>query len=177
VQTLLVVGVDTLAGSNLALAYADEFSVVGLSGTGASVGTIPAIACELQDAARVAQQIRSVEPDWIVHCGPFSRSSWEAEEPLPSTAVDEAVHVARAAEQVGCYLTVLSSDLVCAGPWIFHDEAQAPCGLGLAAQATRCMEEAVPRTCRRSLVARTNVYGWGTGERRCGLAESIFDAM
>lgn len=176
-QTLLIAGIDTLLGSNLALALGDEFKVVGLSAEPFRLDGVNSQACPLEKADDVAAAVRSTRPDWIVYCGPLSRSSWEPADTFGPGAQQAAVNLACEAGALGCVLTVISTDEVFSGPWLFHTEDEAPQGQGWRATAALAMEASVRERCPQSLVVRTHAYGWAPCLGGTGLIERIHTAL
>jgi dTDP-4-dehydrorhamnose reductase len=72
-------------------------------------------------------------------------------------------------------LTVISSDVVFAGPRMFHEETSVPGNASARAAQVRAMEEALAPT--RALVVRTHAYGWSPIEAHAGFAQRAFEAL
>jgi dTDP-4-dehydrorhamnose reductase len=160
-ELLLITGVDELVGANLAVCLADRFDVVALPRRRfASPAGCRTVACRFDRPADIAAVVRRHMPQWIIHCGPWSSSSWDP----PAAPIDASaeaalcVALADAAQDVNARLTVLSTDAVFAGPWIFHDEQASPASDDPRSSAARCVESALRDT--DALVVRTHAYGW-----------------
>lgn len=176
-QTLLIVGIDTLVGSNVALALSETFDVVGLAPEPPDLDPVRTAVCSWENANELASQIRSMRPDWIIYCGPMSRSSWEPAGDFGPVDQQATVHLAREAHHLGCGLTVISTDAVFGGPWLFHDEDEQPQAESWLATTALAIEAAATEHCPQALVVRTNAYGWTPGGQPAGLIERISSAL
>lgn len=177
-ERLLVTSLDTLVGSNLALAMADRCEVLGLYDRCELTTPSLRTACwHPDDTSTIGQHIDDWRPQWIVHTGPLSASSWQA--PACAIAAErEPAVVARlveAADRHGCRLTVISSDAVFAGPRMFHDESSPATSPAPAAAQGRAMERVLQRS--NALVVRTHAYGFGVDPEESGFAEWAFEAL
>jgi dTDP-4-dehydrorhamnose reductase len=162
VTTILVVGIDSTVGANIAAHLADKHAVVGLS----CGGRIAIENCETAlcgaSADAPTRHIQSARPDWIIYCGPESRSCWEhgAGERLNAACVDTAAQWAAAARQADCRFTMISSDAAFTGPWIFHDEESLAVCRSTEAAHIRDAEKRVREACPEAMIVRTNAFGW-----------------
>ncbi len=78
-ERLLVTGVDGPLGSNLALALAEPFEVLGLYGDYVvESSVVRTTACARDDFARLGELTRDWQPAWILHCGPLSKAAWDS---------------------------------------------------------------------------------------------------
>lgn len=177
---VLVAGIDTIVGANLAAWLANRYQVTGLSWS----DPIAIAGCETSvcdgDAAEAAHQcVASERPQWIVYCGPAALSSWQADmaAALHPSSVAAAGAWARAAETFGCELAVVSSDGVFSGPWMFHRESGACFCESNPARVIRLIEKEVAESCPGALIVRTNVFGWGPTPDAAGLVESTLSAL
>jgi len=175
VVRLLVIGVDTLLGSNLALALADRCEVLGLyDRLAVQAEGVKTAEWRPGEPASLAACFDTWQPQWILHCGPLAASSWEVS-PSVSDMHREAAVVAQLAElshRWGCSLTVLSSDAVFSGPRMFHDERWLASNTTARAVQTLAMEQAVAPY--DALVVRTHAYGWSVNGRQPGFAEQAY---
>jgi len=176
-ERLLVTGVDYPLGFNLAVALADRCDVLGLYGRhavecpGASTAAWDGL-----DLDAIGEVIAQWRPQWMIHCGPLSRPSWD--EAMLEGENHEPRVVARLAELAtasGLRLTVLSSDAVFAGPRMFHEETSPAESPSPRAACTRAMERALVNS--RALVARTHAYGWSPVAAHAGFAESAAESL
>jgi dTDP-4-dehydrorhamnose reductase len=177
VERLLVCGIDSMLGANLALELAERCEVLGLYERAALES--PAVrTAEWQpdDSAALVAFVDEWQPQWIVRCGPLAASSWD-DAPDGDVAGREprvVRQLADAAERFGSRLTVISSDAVFAGPRMFHDEAAAGASSAPRAAWVRQMERVLDD--REALVVRTHAYGWSFAGAP-GFAERTFEAV
>ncbi len=172
---LLIVGVDSMVGSNLALALSREFDVIGLHQQ--KPFHLPAIrtsGCRTDDPAAVASAVRRRKPRWIIHCGPLAQSSWDQRglAGLTPVTVNVALAIAEAARDVGSRLTYLSTDAVFSGPRMFHNEQSPGKSSGEAVQG---IEQTLETT--GALIVRTHCYGWSPAGQRPVWIERLATAM
>ncbi len=160
VERLLVVGIDTVVGANLAAQLADRFHVIGLSAAeeiaieGCETAAVP-----LGDTHSARQAIALYRPDRVVLCQAAGDSSWHAgAADLGTVAVSTGAWI-EAAQAANNGLTLLSSDAVFTGPWMFHTESCDSFCQANEAQTLRSLEQAALKG-SNSLVVRTHPYGW-----------------
>jgi dTDP-4-dehydrorhamnose reductase len=178
VERLLITGIDHPLGANLALTLSDHCDVLGVYSQHAVES--PGLRTEqwaAGDRAAIETLIQDWQPQWIVHCGPLSVASWD---PAPRvTRLEQepqvVAHLAQLAAQQACRLTVLSSDVVFAGPRMFHEENSPAASPSPRATHVRNMERALEPT--GALVARTHAYGWGPVAATSCFAEQVFEAL
>jgi dTDP-4-dehydrorhamnose reductase len=171
VDKFLVVGVDTVAGANLAVTFAKQHHV----STWSSRDGHDLPNCHALDPADAPRAIvAKCRPDWVIYCGPAARSSWDpaAKAMITDDAVAAAHEWALAAAESGSRLCMISSDALFAGPWMFHDEeSHALCG-SYQSQVIRAAELQIQEHCPEALIIRTNVFGWSP-EQGAGWIETI----
>ncbi|MCY2967942.1 MAG: sugar nucleotide-binding protein [Planctomycetota bacterium] len=176
---LLIAGVDTVVGANLAAWLGGRYEVTGLSWE--SSLSIEGCEIELCRSGRdnPAAWLSNGQPDWIVFCGPGAESSWD-EEPSLSTRADWqgiAGTWARAAKEWNAEFTLVSSDAVFTGPWMFHRENGSCFCDTPTARLLRNIEQSVIEANPQALIVRTNAFGWSPREDRPGLAERIVETL
>ncbi len=161
-ERLLIVGIDTVVGANLAAQLADKFHVTGLSASeeiaieGCETATAPIV-----DAASARQAIALYRPDRLVLCQAAGDSSWHcAGTPDIRSAADATLAWIEAARATGKRCTLISSDAVFTGPWMFHPETCDSFCRASEAQTLRTLEAAAQKDGANSLVIRTHPYGW-----------------
>ena len=161
-NTILVVGVESVIGANLAAHLADRHSIIGLSSADIRID-----GCDVErlvdDEARDASRwLRSARPDWLVYCGPEASSAWDGgtARQLADGAPAAAGCWAAAAHAADCPFTMISSDAVFTGPWMFHDEESLAVCRSSEAARIRDAERAVREQCPAALIVRTNAFGW-----------------
>jgi dTDP-4-dehydrorhamnose reductase len=178
-ETLLVIGAESVVGANLACTLAERFHVAALS----SGGGIELEGCVNEecprDDAELTGLILETAPAWVVYCGPAAQCSWdEISKDRASRLLDEPRRVSAvsaATRQVGCRLTVVSSDAVFTGPRIFHGEAGLTYGSGPLAEASLAVEQALADS--PVLVVRTHAYGWSPLPDEISYAEAYWRAL
>lgn len=177
-ERLLVTGVDYPVGANLALKLADRCDVLGLYHRHAVECSDFATAhWDARDGDALDRLIHGWQPQWVIHCSALSASSWDAldraapadEEP---GAVERLVEVSRAA---AARLTVISSDVMFAGPRMFHDENAPANSPSPRAIPVRAMERVAEQA--GALVVRTHAYGWSPVPAHAGFAELAFESL
>lgn len=177
-ERLLVTGVDQPLGSNLALTLADRMDVLGLySQHAVRSSAVRTAFCPEEDRAGFQSLAQDWQPRWIIHCGPLSASSWDASDASSHVAEEPraAVHCAAVAGALAARLTVISSDLVFAGPRMFHEETSPAANPSPRATQVRAMEQALAST--GALVVRTHAFGWSPVASEAGFAERAFEAL
>lgn len=180
-KKILIAGIDTILGANLAVSLNDRYGVIGRSFSDPLVvGGHEAPVCPSHDPKAIKECVATERPDWLIYCGPASVSSWnQGGAPVMQLIRTPELMLpwAEAAEACGCDFTVISSDAVFTGPWIYHDEEDECFSENPAALAIRKMERSAIDTCRRTLVVRTNAYGWSPLPHVPGLIENILTAL
>ncbi|HEY2760041.1 MAG TPA: sugar nucleotide-binding protein [Pirellulales bacterium] len=160
---VLIIGVDTLAGCNLALSWADRCELIGISRDrsfqleGCRVVPLDAhVTSEIADVA--ADEL----PSLIVYCGAAARSSWDWNDEVDFDLESRrAEAICQAARNIGCPLTMVTTDTVFTGPqmfqredhdlWIARDDRSRSWVRGVE---LRFLEAS-------ALVVRSHLYGWG----------------
>lgn len=155
-QRVLIVGVDSVLGSNLALEFTKWFEVRGLY----TRFPVDVEGCRTEQQASgdaLLAQIDGLAPQWVVLCGALSQSSWNEFE----TSLDDALVVESllaGCDELEYRLTVLSSDAVFTGPRLFHEEFDSRLATGAPAREARRVEQLLAGT--SALLVRTHAYGW-----------------
>jgi dTDP-4-dehydrorhamnose reductase len=172
---LLIVGVESLCGSNLALALEDRFSVCGVSREGSfRPDGLETVVLRRDDVPGLTHHVTDLAPRWIVYCPLTAVSSWDLDPAVPSI-VDESAAARALADWSAANdarLTLLSTDAVFAGPRMFHMEDSPAAARGIWPDAARRMEQAVAGT--GALVVRSHVFGWSPQED--SFAEQVWSA-
>jgi dTDP-4-dehydrorhamnose reductase len=162
-KRVLVVGIDSIVGGNLAMGLSQHHQVVGLFST----SQVEIAGCHVQAGVPqtpegIHRELARTSPDLVVVSGPAARSIWSLGNrgKVDSREFQSAANWARAVAKTKSRLIVISSDAVFHGPWMFHEEQCTGVCLSPAAVAIRDMETQVLQTCPQALIARTNVFGW-----------------
>ncbi len=177
-QRVLVTGVESMLGSNLAWALSGRCEVLG--GYRHRAVESPAMRTapwNPADATSITELLESWRPQWVVHCPLLGGSSWDADQ-FPCERQFEpviATKLAEAAAAQGCTLTVITSDAVFSGPRMFHDELSTPLDSTAAAGICLAVERALSNT--HALVIRTHAYGWSGEHATSCFAEQAYESL
>lgn len=168
----LVVGVDTVAGANLAASFADQHQV----STWCQTAGYEIADCDaLSPALTPPQAIAACQPDCVIYCGAAARSAWE---PATKALINEEMVAATdawstAAAQAGTSFVLISSDAVFSGPWMFHEEHSHGTCNSFQSQVIRTAEQQTLENCPQALIIRTNTFGWSAGNESAGWVEAL----
>jgi dTDP-4-dehydrorhamnose reductase len=159
---VLIVGIDTLAGCNLALEWTDRCEVIGISrDRGFSLEGCRVVASGAGFEQEIVRIVAEEAPAQIVDCGAAARSSWDwTEEIDPAAEKRRGETICRVARRAGCRLTMVSTDGVFVGPRMFEredSEGWVIRGHGIRAWVREL--EAVYLEAG-ALVVRSHLYGW-----------------
>ena len=164
-DTILIVGVDTVVGANLAAVLSESAAVSGLTRSRGMAGAGPIGGCEvLSDGGErsIRHVLGRVRPQHVVFCGPGADSCWD-QAPRLAFSGDSVSHMrawARAAQETASGFTLISSDAVFTGPRMFHPETSPGLCESQPARILREAEAAVLEAHASALVVRTHVFGW-----------------
>lgn len=174
-KTFLIVGVETVVGANLAASWSEHAQIVGLSvGTDIRLPACERVILEQSSMENIRQCLQQTRAAHVIFCGAAARSSWE--HTGLSFANSDAELWALAAAQEEVHFTMISSDAVFTGPWMFHDESSASICESAEAAEIRKIESRVREVCPKSLIVRTNAFGWSPFGNH-GWLESLLSAM
>ncbi len=169
---LLILGIETLAGSNLALAFKDRCEILGVSFDGTS-RTEYCRALDARSISELRDVIATEQPQWTIYCGPASRSAWDWKDDFDfGQEVKRVAVVAEAVRSFADRLTLISTDAVFCGPHIFCRESFAPCDRPLSVAIRRIEQAGVSAD---ALVVRTHLFGWSPDGNTC--VEHSYDAL
>ncbi len=115
---LLVLGVDSVVGANLALSWAEHYAVCGLfRRQPVALDGCSTARFDPENVAAVQALVRQESPGWIVYCGTFGRGSWDIGEEIPDAEAEARLcaRLADTADTLGARLTILSTDAVFGG--------------------------------------------------------------
>lgn len=174
-KTFLIVGVETVVGANLAASLCGQTRIVGVS----AVSNINLPGCERATLERgsddeIRNCLQQTRASHVIFCGAAARSTWEAGG--KSIANSEASRWAAASAQEKRHFTMISSDAVFTGPWMFHDESSTAVCPSAEATEIRHTEAQVREACDRALIVRTNAFGWSPAGAK-GWLESLLSGL
>lgn len=161
-ESVLIVGLETLVGSNLAATLVGQAPVTGvpLGGREVSITGVRAPRGPSRTPAEIHDLVQQVRPGRLVYCGAAAHSCWDAAFTPSMAEVAQARTWCTAAEAVDAHVTMISSDGVFTGPWMFHPETGHSLCPSDAAQAIRAVEQQAIEAQPQSLILRTHVFGW-----------------
>jgi len=177
VNKVLVAGIESAVGANLAVCLARTQSVTGIS-LGEAV-TVPG--CDIEpsvgaDLNAVRQVIEKTRPQRIIFCGVGSGTGWEQSAQPTAADVKLADCWIEAAHAAGVHLTVISSSAIFTGPWMFHSEnSQSTCS-SVAAKCLQDIEAKASEVSPDALIIRTHAFGWQPGNKP-GWIESLLTQL
>ena len=174
---VLIAGIETVVGGNLAAGLAQQSPVTGV--TLGEPTQIAGINLESQVASTpeaVQQIIQKVRPTRVVLCGSAARSGWDGSAPPGEADLEQASWWSDAVRESGAQLTLISSDAIFTGPWMFHAENSHSLCPSAPAQTARDIEARVLANCPEALIVRTHAFGWQPGEKS-GWIESLLTKL
>ncbi len=160
-QEILVVGSETMVGHNWLKGSkihdpegSHEVSVVGLP--------LNAPASRLQE---IISESNSRNPGTsivrrVVHCGGAGENGWAIGTSTPFISTQHVSDWARVCHELHLPMTLISSDAIFTGPWMFHPENSESMCPSPAAAHLRELEAAVLDASAGHLVVRTHSFGW-----------------
>jgi dTDP-4-dehydrorhamnose reductase len=177
---ILITGSSGLLGANfVSVAHDRDEKLVAASYQHAvpSVAT-ESVRADLTNTDVVEKLIRSLRPEWIVHCAAMTdvdRCEVRPDEAwmLNSTM---ACNLAAAAHRHGASFVYVSTDSVFDGETGNYSEQDIPRPLNIYARSKLAGENGVKQHAGHSLLIRTNIYGWNI-QRKLSLAEWIISRL
>jgi dTDP-4-dehydrorhamnose reductase len=172
-----VAGINTVVGANLAEALSGKSPVVGVS----FKSRVDLPNCEVEaetprKPASVLELFQRVQPSRVVLCGAGAESSWDDNHrPQPADVLQMKMWI-DAAHAAGCQVTLISSDAIFTGPWMFHAEnSQSLCPSTESALLLQ-IEQHASTTSADTLIVRTHAIGWQAGSNS-GWLESMLSQL
>jgi dTDP-4-dehydrorhamnose reductase len=182
VDRVLVAGIESVVGANLAAILSEGSQPIGLSfSSPVSLACCETAICPSDDADGIREWIENTSPSQIAFCGIAARSSWQDGSLQVNRGESEDSQAlknwATAARDADCRLTYISTDAVFTGPWMFHGEDGTCQCDSKQAIARRNAEKLVLQTAPDALVIRTNVYGWAAQSTGPGWIEQTLSDL
>jgi dTDP-4-dehydrorhamnose reductase len=160
-EKTLIIGVDTLAGLNIATAWADRCAVAGVTSRRRfALDGCQIIVAREDDRHALTDIIDAQMPKTIIVCGPASRSAWDWSHDFDvKTESERLAIVCGAASRCGSRVIVMSSDAACSGPFLFsRDDDQ----LAFDRTALSIRQIEAVATENHALTIRTHLFGWSS---------------
>lgn len=177
-KTLLVYGIESVAGANIANTLCEHYHIVGVA-----TEQCPEIEhCQILSGEAAldppGQLLNDLKPDYVVDTTCCGDSAWNPEvEFAPEDQCQLAVERAAACKQLGITYSLLSSDAIFTGPWMFHEEdSEFSCSSTLGKQLIK-LEADVKKACPESFIVRTHLFGWNWLDEQAGWIESLLERM
>ena len=177
-RTLLIYGVESVAGANIARALAGRYNVVGVA-----IGECPEIErCQILSGEAALeppeQLISDIRPDHVLDVTCCGDSPWNPEAEIGNEAQCRlAVERAAVCKRLGILYALLSSDAIFTGPWMFHEEdSEQRCSSSLGRRLAR-LEAEVSSACPESFIVRTHVFGWNWADPSTGWIEGLIEGI
>ena len=178
-EQILIAGIDSVVGANVAAHLAESFRVIGTTST----SPVSIEGCETIVTADDAQAIRQAatrhRPNRIVLCQAAGDSAWHRVGGWIASpaAIESARSWTRTASELGIPVTLFSSDAVFTGPWMFHGETSDSLCSSMQARSLRTLENSTLEQAQQSLIVRTHAYGWSPVADGSGWIEGIVAAL
>lgn len=159
-ESLLVAGADTMVGANFAAQLAEQFHVTA----GSFQAPRDILGCQSMSLASVSPEalLKELQPHRLVYCGAGANSAWEATACPTSKDVERAEDWLRGARAANVAVTLISSDAVFTGPWMFHAENSKSVCPSPEATCLRRIEQFAQDTLPECLIVRTHAFGWSS---------------
>jgi dTDP-4-dehydrorhamnose reductase len=171
-RKVLVIGVDSIIGANLACVLSRQMECLGLYHQ-YPVAPGPCLTEAAGGIESILTAVREFAPDQIVHCPVLARPAWDppADDAIRCEEMELARRLADATSRLPCGLTVFSTDAVFTGPRLFHEESCVATGHSAHARGALRMEAELRDT--HALIVRTCAYGWSPTGSDPGLAQLL----
>jgi dTDP-4-dehydrorhamnose reductase len=165
---LLITGGSGLLALNWALAARDDYSVtLGLHAREVSLAGVNARRIDLESFDSLARDVEAIQPAMVVHTAALTNV--EECERKPELAqhinVKLADNVARVCAEFDLPLIHISTDHLFSGEFPFADETCEPAPKNVYGRTKAEAEHRVLELHAKTLVVRTNFYGWGPSYR------------
>ncbi len=161
---LLLTGGSGLLALNWACAMRNRWDVVlGMHQHRAQLAGVDACGLDLQDPTQLGRQLDSLSPDLVVHTAGLT-SVDRCEESRESARQANAViarNVCEATAKKNIVLIHISTDHLFAGERPCYSEQEPVQPINEYGRSKALAEEWVQAACPKSLILRTNFFGWG----------------
>lgn len=177
--TVLITGGSGLLALNWALAIRERYSVtLGLHERDISLAGLETRQIDLESVDQLVRVFETVQPQIVIHtAGLTSVEECEAKPDLAQHInVELAANVAQACAKLGLPLVHISTDHLFAGETSLADETCPVEPKNVYGRTKAEAELRVLEAHARTLVIRTNFYGWGPSYRR-SFSDVIIEAL
>jgi dTDP-4-dehydrorhamnose reductase len=179
-NVILVTGASGLLGGNLVVAALNRGLDIAVTYHRYPIrfpGT-RAFSMDATDPKQIESVIRSVRPDWIIHCAAATDVDWCEDHPREAQRinVDGPMRVAAAAGRASARFIFISTDAVFDGRTGGYREKDPAAPVNVYSSTKRAAESSVLADLPTSLIVRTNIYGWNLQPKQ-SLAEWILGGL
>jgi dTDP-4-dehydrorhamnose reductase len=165
VETLFITGINTVVGSNLAACFSKKYQIIGINHGPADILSLAGCKTILtinENPEFIRNSLKQYQPSQIIHCSAASVPTWQQDESsiLDSDTIESAGAWAEVSAELGIPFTVISSDGLFTGPWMFHKEDCKSLCSSPEAQMLVSFENRVLDSNPDTLLVRTHAFGW-----------------
>jgi dTDP-4-dehydrorhamnose reductase len=172
-DALLVAGAETMIGANFAAQLAEQFEVTAcFFDAPHAIAGCEIVHCAPDDRQAIEALFQEIRPQRMVYCGVGTSSAWTDSAPPTDSDVQRAELWLNAARAVDCHVTMVSSDAVLTGPWMFHPENGHSLCPSAEAKRLLAIEQRTYEICPESLLIRTHAFGWS-----CSWLETLLKSL
>ncbi len=159
-DTILIVGVDSMVGANMIASLSGLQPVTGiaLKTELATPGYVHEV-CRSTSPEAIRRTVDRIGPDRIVYCGPGTNPGWGNSRTTEADLTQAKAWLNALADHQAP-LTLISSDSVFTGPWMFHSENSESLCPSTEAGILRQIETATSAQRSDALIIRTHAFGW-----------------
>lgn len=174
-DSLLIVGVDSMVGANMLASLNGLQPVTGiaLKTELATPGTTYEV-CRSTSPDVIRRLVDRINPDRIVFCGPAANPGWGEQAPTETDHAQAQAWLKALADHTAP-LTLISSDSIFTGPWMFHSENSDSLCPSVEATILRQIEAAAMAQRGDVLIIRTHAFGWSPQAN--GWLENLLDDL
>lgn len=160
---VLILGASGLLGSNLAADWSPEHEVIGTYHRHpVHIEGVDLVRTDLASTGSVERLIETQQPEWIVNCAAATNLDACEVDPDRAEVLNHllAGWIATGAREIGARLVHVSTDAVFDGRTGGYREDDPTAPLSVYGRTKLAGERAVLAAYPRSLVVRTNIFGW-----------------
>ena len=175
-KTVLIYGIDTVAGANLACSLRSQAQLIGAADQQAPELIDCQILTGQAATADPRRLLADLRPDYVIDASCCGDSPWNPQAEIGQEDQCQAVRErANACHELGVPFALLSCDAVLTGPWMFHEETATDCCGSILAQRLLQLEQTVQELCPGALIVRTHLFGWNP--LQAGWIETLVERM